>query len=126
MKKHIIIKTQFTALHQWSECDIEKVSFLKELHRHIFFVKIKFFVKENNRELEFFECKNFIDTFINNKLLKPHINPNHSVCASLGNMSCEDIAETILSFLQNKKLPVCYVSVFEDNENGAEVLIDDQ
>jgi len=107
MKKNIIIKTSFPATHHWPECPIEEVSFLRDEHRHVFYVTMKWRVDHNNRQIEFIQQKMRVDehleSFYANK--------------SLGRVSCEDIAEALL-----KEFKANYVSVFEDNENGAEAL----
>ena len=105
MKKYIIIRTQFEATHNWPDCPIEEVAFLREEHRHIFHVEVKIEVSHNNRELEFIMLKRIV-----NELLQ-------SLGKRLGTMSCEDIAERIITTFCNH--PIKSVSVFEDNENGA-------
>jgi len=46
MTKYIIIKTQFEALHCWPDCPYEDVEFLKNSHRHIFYVTVKFKINQ--------------------------------------------------------------------------------
>lgn len=106
MKKFITIKTTFPAIHQWEGCPIEEVTYLRNPHRHIFHVTLKFAVNHNNRDIEFISLKNKIEEYIQ----KWYYNKN------LGNASCEDIAED----LGNHFLAHC-VAVLEDNENGAEI-----
>lgn len=107
MKKNIIIKLQFSAIHSWPDCDIDEVSYLKYPHRHTFFVTMKFPIIFLNREIEFISLKNRIHKFIQNNLEGE----------DLGFTSCEMLAVDLID-----KFPPCnYVSIFEDNENGAEV-----
>lgn len=106
MKKFIVIKTDFPAVHSWPGCNVPGVEFLQHPHRHIFFAVIKFKVTHNDRDIEFINMKSKIDQFIANNYREKNI----------GAMSCESIAEAILT-----KFGACYVSIFEDNENGAEI-----
>ena len=107
MKINIIIKTQFEAIHCWKTCNIEDVAFLKNPHRHIFYVIIKWEVLHTNRDKEFISMKRKIEAF------------TQSLGKDLGESSCEDIA--LLFF---KQFPTAnYISIFEDNENGAEIII---
>ena len=104
MEKYIIIRTQFEALHKWEDCPYEDVSFLRELHRHIFHVEVKAEVTSLNREIEFIRFKRKIEDFL-----------QHCYKKDIGNLSCEMLCEIIL----NEFPCLCQASVFEDNENGA-------
>lgn len=106
MKTFVVIKTTFAATHNWPDCDIEGVLYLKHEHRHLFYVTMKWAVNHADREIEFIQQKMKVDNFI--KILYTD--------KFLKGKSCEMMAkELLLSFEAN------YVSVFEDNENGAEV-----
>ena len=111
-KFYIIIRTQFEGCHYWKDAPLE-VDFLRAPHRHIFHVEVKLPVSHNDRELEFFLVKRFLDDAIDK--LYPSF--------ELKNKSCEMIAEEILKAIQDKfgfKKDVS-VSVSEDNENGSVV-----
>jgi len=105
LRKFIIVRTDFEAIHRWLECPFEDVSFLREFHRHKFFVEVKKQIEED-RGIEFImfqrEVKEFIRVAYEGK--------------NLGAMSCERIAEDILRFFEASS-----VSVWEDNENGSEI-----
>jgi 6-pyruvoyl-tetrahydropterin synthase len=106
MKTFVVIKAQFEAIHQWEECPISEVDFLRQPHRHIFHVTVKFKVGHNNRELEFIVMKHKLEDILakyNRRFI--------------GNKSCEMLAEEIML-----KLDADFVSVYEDDENGAEVV----
>jgi hypothetical protein len=49
-----------------------------------------------------------------------------SIIRQLGSKSCEMIAEEIIQWLLTESIPCAYIScsVFEDNENGGEVVWD--
>jgi hypothetical protein len=114
MKKFIVIRTRFEATHMWTDCNIEEVNFLKNEHRHMFYVEVKLPVTHNNRQLEFLTIKSGIDAFIEEELIS-YVGKGDGH-PSIGGKSCEDIAEAIC-----EKFKASFVSVFEDEENGAEV-----
>lgn len=103
MKKYIVIRTQFPMLHYWKDAK----NFLKHEHRHMFYVECKLEITHNDREVEFIEFKEIIEDYIRecfwNKVL---------------HYSCEDICEILIG-----QFGLSYCSVFEDNENGAEIWV---
>jgi|TARA_R110001592_G_scaffold76711_1_gene231316 hypothetical protein len=105
MKTNIIINLQHEALHQWSNCDLEGVEFLKFPHRHIFHICCKKEVTHDDRDIEIILLKRKINNYL--KEMFP---------VTFGEMSCEMIAKLILECFQ-----LSYCKVLEDNENGAEV-----
>jgi len=109
MKTNIIIQSQFEGFHQWPEAP-EEVAFLRALHRHIFCVRVGITVTES-RQHEFFMVKRDLDEVL--QLFK-----------SPRQQSCEQMAEMIGVNMMAlpKGYVVAFVSVFEDGENGAEVL----
>ena len=106
MKKRVIIRTQFSAIHHWPDCPIEEVVYLRSPHRHTFYLELKFDISHNDRDIEFISLKNKIAKDIS----------KHWEGANIGRRSCEDIAEEFMNHYD-----AVYVSVFEDNENGAEL-----
>jgi len=105
MKRYVIVNTSFTAQHSWPECELASVLFLQYTHRHNFYVTLKIAISHNNRDIEIIRLKNAVDIFLDS-----YRNTD------MGSKSCEDIAEELLrTFHAN------YVSVLEDNENGAEI-----
>lgn len=111
-KTYIIVRTRFEGYHAWPDAPIE-VDFLKYHHRHIFYIEAKLPVSHDDRQLEFFMVKRFIDDFIYEKY------PDGKLRAK----SCEMLAEEILNALQSNYglRKGCSVYVFEDNECGAVV-----
>lgn len=107
MKTFVVIKTQFEALHCWPDCDINGVMFLQNTHRHIFHVVMKFLVSHSNRDIEFIHQKRLVEDYIR----------QHWDRKDLGKTSCEDLAINLFV-----KFNANFVSVFEDNENGAEAV----
>jgi len=109
---NIIIKTLFEASHCWPECPLEDVKFLRDSHRHMFHVVAKKEVTHEDRDVEIIMFKRQISVFLMSLCDTSLATPD------LGRMSCEEIARRVL-----EKFNCNYVSVLEDNENGAEVTI---
>ena len=103
---NIIITTSFSAIHCWSKCPIKEVSYLKNPHRHVFHLKLKFPVSHNDRDIEFINMKNDINAYIH----------DFWEGKDIGQESCEMICRTFMVFFN-----ASYVRVMEDNENGAEM-----
>uniref|UniRef100_A0A6M3MAY7 6-pyruvoyl tetrahydropterin synthase n=1 Tax=viral metagenome TaxID=1070528 RepID=A0A6M3MAY7_9ZZZZ len=111
MKTSIFVTAEFTALHSWADCPIEEVAFLRNSHRHKFFVKVKTVVHHDDREKEFFVLKKILVDYLNDF----YQNKN------LGSKSCEMIARDLGLLLWKD---ISAVEVWEDNENGAIVEYD--
>jgi len=106
----IKVKNQFEWFHKWVDApDTEK--FLRNTHRHIFYVETKIQVEGDDRELEYFAVKKMITVLI-----------DQFIVGSEETESCEMIAEYIVDRLEikypNSRIEV---SVLEDNENGSEI-----
>lgn len=109
--KSIFITTNFVGFHRWPEAK-SKRKYLANLHRHLFGVKVEVSVTENNRQIEFHDLKDVVNTIIEKFIL---IRKNDA-------MSCEDIAETILDYLELKySKNMISVTVDEDGECGSSV-----
>jgi len=102
----VVVKTTFPSTHALFECSIPAVSFLASTHRHLFYVTVKWEVTDPNRQKEFFTQKALLENFIEERGWRKH---------GLGSMSCEMVAREIAEALDTQ-----FVSVYEDNENGAE------
>ena len=70
---------------------------------------MKWEVKHDNREIEFIEMKESVESFIG-KIYRNRF---------LGNRSCEILCKELAIAFK-----ACYVRVMEDNENGAELFAD--
>jgi len=105
MTNYIWITTQFEGYHKYPDAP-EDVAFLKNLHRHIFKVKIWIEVSHNNRDIEFFQFKRFVEEILDD---------------DLNNMSCEMIADKLyLNIYESYKNRKIKIEVSEDGENGCE------
>ena len=109
MKISVIVRLQIEGTHQWQECNIKEVDFLRNRHRHIFYVECEKQVIDTEREIEIIRLKRQIETHIEKTFGKP---------AEFGNRSCEMIA-----VLLAKDFGLLSCQVLEDNENGARVTI---
>lgn len=115
-KSNVVVRTQFAGMHCWATCPHDEVSFLKNDHRHIFFVEVKIPVSHDDRDIEFFMLKEAVNNAID--YLYPVV---HDI-AILGSRSCEMVAQEIIMVLA-EEFPADKIicSVFEDAENGGEV-----
>ena len=102
MTRQIIIKFQIEGIHRWIDCNLPDVSFLKDYHRHIFFIEVRKNVNHNDRDIEIIMFKRNLLNYFG---LQP---------VNFENKSCEDIAQELLEYFN-----LDYVKVLEDNENGA-------
>lgn len=109
MKKYICVKNKFISYHKYENAP-QDVCFLKNLHRHLFYVTTKIQVFNDDRELEFFMVQNNVDKIIDN--MNRVMNDNKS---------CEQMASFIITELQKLYSTNRYycVEVSEDNENSA-------
>lgn len=109
MPTWVIVKANFIGFHQWKDAP-EEVSFLRDYHRHIFYVELHLQVKDLNRELEFFLVKRKLQSELDKYYSNEHFEE-----------SCEMIATRIKTYFEEFYKTKCRCSVFEDNENGAMV-----
>jgi hypothetical protein len=106
MKKFIEVRLDIEGLHQWIDCNLPNVEYLKYLHRHTFQIACTAEVSHGDRDIEFIDFKHKLKKYIANRWYDPTYG-----CCNFGPMSCEMIAEDILTeFGLNK------VSVSEDGE----------
>jgi len=106
MLKTIVIKFQWEGIHNWPDCDISEVSFLKHPHRHIFHITCYKEISHNNRDIEIIMLKRDMINFLNIQFKD----------GELESRSCEDLAEMLLT---KYNLESC--EVLEDGENGAKI-----
>lgn len=109
MKKLFIkVKNQFDDVHCYPNAP-EEVNFLKNIHRHTFMLESIIQVFHEDRELEFYMVKDYIDSII--PKLKQLVNAK----------SCENIAVFVLNELKSKYGNNRYykISCSEDGWNEA-------
>ena len=108
----IFVKTSFEGFHKYVDAP-EEVSYLRQLHRHIFGVEVELSVTHNNRDLEFIIVKHHIEDFLKNTYKQGET------------YSCEQIADDVCKHLidvYNPKRVSCLIT--EDGENGGRVVYD--
>jgi len=115
-KSYIWITTQKEGYHYWDGAK-DSVQFLKNIHRHIFNFRVDIEVKHNEREIEFFTFKKFINEGINEVWRKYNLDfcdENNKGC------SCETISDGLYSII-NKwyKDRDVIIEISEDKENGS-------
>lgn len=111
--KLIVVRGQYEFVHRYADAP-EEVMYLRNLHRHVFNYEVELEVYHDDRELEFIMVKHSIEDYLANRY-----------SSWRNETSCEQMAECIGLYLQTqygfeRKLTV---SVFEDNENGAKVIM---
>lgn len=110
-KTTIVINFNIEGVHCWSNCNIDEVDYLKNMHRHIFYFNVKIPVKHNDRDIEIISLKNSLIKWFTIRYYDEKYK-----CCNFKTMSCEDLANELLLATN-----ACEVSVLEDNENGAYV-----
>ena len=113
MKTTIVVRLQLEGVHKWAKCPYEEVKFLRDEHRHIFWIECEREVFHDDRDVEFIMFKRDIIEYLEHEYFN-----FESRTHEFGAKSCEMLAKEIM-----KEFDCCYVSVFEDNENGAEVYL---
>lgn len=102
---------QIEGIHNWPNCPFDEVAYLRDPHRHIFYIKAYAPVFHDDRDIEFIMMKHKIHNYIKSRYFNVELQ-----CCKFGAMSCEMIAQELLYQFD---LTRCEVS--EDNENGAVV-----
>ena len=105
----IVVKLQVEGLHYWKGCDIKEVDFLKDLHRHTFYIRVEKEVTHDDRDIEIIVFKRSIIDYLEGN----HWDTSYN-CINFKRKSCEHIAKML-----QKQFKLDLVEVLEDNENGA-------
>lgn len=100
-------------LHHWPDCPLSEVSYLRDLHRHVFHIKASTIVSHDNRDVEFIVLKHQIREYLHTNYWDDEMK-----CLHFGAQSCEMIATDLIHTFN---LARCEVS--EDGENGAIVSV---
>jgi hypothetical protein len=101
----IWVTTQFEGFHCYPNAP-DEVAFLKNDHRHIFHVKVWIEVYHNDRDIEFFIFKRFVEDSIKAGQF------NHKSCE----MISDDLYNTISYKYPDRDV---WIEVSEDGENGS-------
>ena len=113
-KETVFCSLQIEGLHNWPDCPIEEVAYLRDLHRHIFHIKAFKPVTHSDRDVEFIWLKHQIQHYIDQRYYSGQYK-----CCFFGAMSCEMLAKQLITAFD---LSSCEVN--EDGENGAIVTIE--
>lgn len=110
ISKSIFCNFQFEWFHRWKDAP-EEVKFLRDLHRHMFHVRVEVPVTHSDRQIEFILFKRDLMGQIEN--MKEDLSTRSS---------CEMIAEWFINYVEVKfGVDKVTVEVSEDGENGAVV-----
>lgn len=110
----IYVTLQIEGTHNWPDCPFEEVDYLRDPHRHVFWIKAHKVVTHSDRDVEFIMLKHQI----RNYLAQQYYQYEKQLCV-FGAKSCEMIAEELCSVFE-----LCACDVSEDNENGAIVTVE--
>ena len=100
------VTTQFQGYHQWPDAK-GAYSFLANRHRHMFHITAWIEQHHNDRDIEYIEFKDWLDS--------------HLKSGDLDNRSCEMIAQELALMIKTRwgENRAVGVEVTEDGENGA-------
>jgi len=112
-RTNIIVKLEVEGIHCWPAAKevFPEVGFLSDKHRHTFYITCKKRVSHGDRDVEFIIFKRDILEYLRGEYLDEDVR-----CHNFESMSCEMLARELMD-----KFDLRYCSVFEDNENGAEI-----
>ena len=116
VKTSIFVTTQKIGYHAWFAAPAE-VDFLRNVHRHIFYIKVWIeLLEHNDREIEFFMFKRLLNTAVSRVWDKTGLGSPKNKAG----YSCEMLADNLYFHIQ-KEYPnrTITIEVNEDNENGA-------
>lgn len=110
MKQYVVCVLEIEGFHYWPEAPTE-ISYLQSTHRHVFSLSVELSVSNGNREIEIITKQNEIRCY-----LLSRYGDSNGTC-QFGPMSCEQIAEDILTHFSASS---CIV--LEDGYGGAKVV----
>lgn len=108
-KKTVIIDFDIVGFHYYPDAP-DQVAFLENNHRHLFQIKVGYDVSFLNREKEIFIQADFV---------KEYLTETYGSPCNFKNMSCEMIADEILTFAKDDN--AIWVEVLEDGKGGAKI-----
>lgn len=110
LSRSIYVTTSFVGFHCWPAAP-EAFAFLRDVHRHVFHVRVECEVIHGDRQIEFFALQSAVDQMIA-KFICPEV-----TAVKASPVSCEWLAEFLLGLL--KEYPIREIEVSEDGENGS-------
>ncbi len=112
--EEVFCTLQVEGLHNWTNCPLEEVDYLRVPHRHMFHIKAYAAVSHADRDIEFICLKHRIQEYFH---ASKYWDDTRKLC-NFGSMSCEMIARELI---EHFNLTECEVS--EDGENGARLVV---
>ena len=109
MSINIVVKFQVEWIHRRKDCPLSDVSFLKDYHRHMFYITCTKKVLHDDRDVEIIMFKRELIRYLEARYFSEEKN-----CLFFDWMSCEMIAKELLDMYE---LESC--EVLEDWENWA-------
>ena len=111
MRRYVLCAMAVEGFHCWPGAPAGSLEYLRSRHRHIFKIRLKFQVEDNDREIEINQRQNEISRY----LLAQYGNENRA--CDFGGMACEHIAEELL-----EQFGASSCTVLEDGFGGAEIV----
>ncbi len=106
---YIVTCNRIPGYHAWENAP-DHLDFLRQRHRHVFFIRCRIPVSHGDRELEIIETENHIQRY----LLEKYGTGKHSTEMELGGLSCEQLAQKLAETFGASE-----VEVLEDGMGGA-------
>lgn len=103
------IQLPIEGFHSWPGA-FDAVGFLRDRHRHTFFVRMGFAVHHDDRDLEIFVLRDMI---------RAYIGMHYGTPAEFGSMSCESIARILVD--EHAAMGATWCEVWEEGTGGAKV-----
>ena len=114
----ITVKVQVAGTHCWPDAPLHR-EYLRARHRHLFVIRASLHVTHDDREVEFHDLQADVQHALHTAFR------HDDAGVGFGTASCEQIATLVGEWLvATHKRPVT-VSVFEDDECGAEVTVNE-
>ena len=120
MQTWLIFRLKIPGFHQWSDAP-KKYEYLKNLHRHEFYIQVEIRVDEN-RGYEFIEMKSDFHIWLLQNLGDYTYKDSIYLDERIKKQSVEGLAEYIIKYItETYNHKGVKVTVEEDHENGARV-----
>jgi len=109
VKKNIWVTFQKEGIHKYPDAP-DEVDFLRYPHRHMFHFKVQVEVYDNDRDIEFFIFKRWLESLYADSILEL----DYKSCE----MMADDLAKQIKDKYPGRQLSI---DVSEDGENGCHI-----
>ena len=111
MRRYVLCAVAVEGFHCWPGAPAGSLEYLRHRHRHIFQVRMKFQVMDNDREIEINQRQNEITRYRLGRY------GNGDGACEFGNLACEHISEELL-----EQFGASACTVLEDGFGGAEIV----